>query len=208
VRCAAACTARAQAIPAQVRQKAIRRSISVLRRKRLAGVVRGSKNHPIATFSEPAMATMPLVVNGVRRTHAGDAEQPLLWVLRDELGLTGTKYGCGVGQCGACTVHVDGEAAKACLLPVGSLAGKAIVTIEGLARSQRVHAVQQAWIEGNVPQCGYCQSGQMMAAAALLARHARPTDEEIDAAMRGNLCRCGTYERIRKAVHRAAELVA
>ena len=133
-----------------------------------------------------------------------------MWVLRDELGLTGTKFGCGVAQCGACTVHVDGQAAKACVLPVGSLAGKRIVTIEGLAggSSRRLHAVQRAWIEGNVPQCGYCQSGQMMAAAALLARHQRPTDAQIDDAMRGNLCRCGTYERIRKAVHRAAELAA
>ena len=151
-----------------------------------------------------------LVVNGVTRRYAGDADQPLLWVLRDELGLTGTKFGCGVAQCGACTVHVNGEAARACAVAVGTLGGKKIVTIEGLAggAKNRLHAVQQAWIEGNVPQCGYCQSGQMMAAAALIARHARPTDAQIDEAMRGNLCRCGTYERIRKAVHRAAELAA
>jgi isoquinoline 1-oxidoreductase subunit alpha len=150
-----------------------------------------------------------LFVNGVPQRYAGDADQPLLWVLRDELGLTGTKFGCGIAQCGACTVHVDGQAAKACALPVGTLAGKKIVTIEGLAGGKnRLHAVQRAWIEGNVPQCGYCQTGQMMAAAALITQHKRPTDVQIDEAMRGNLCRCGSYERIRRAVHRAAELAA
>lgn len=148
-----------------------------------------------------------LLVNGVPRTHAGDGDSPLLWVLRDELGLTGTKFGCGVAQCGACTVHVDGQAVRACVTPVASLAGRKVTTIEALASADgRLHPVQQAWIEGNVPQCGYCQAGQMMAAAALIARHPRPTDAQIDEALRGNLCRCGTYVRIRQAVHRAAAL--
>ena len=148
-----------------------------------------------------------LQVNGVRRTASGDGSEPLLWFLRDELGLTGTKFGCGAGQCGACTVHVDGQALPSCTVPVSALAGKRVTTIEALARPDgRLHPVQQAWIEGNVPQCGYCQAGQMMAAAALIARHPRPSDAQIDDALRGNLCRCGTYERIRRAVHRAAEL--
>jgi len=152
------------------------------------------------------MATK-LFVNGVPRTHTGDAAQPLLWVLRDELGLTGTKFGCGVAQCGACTVHVEGEAVRSCVTPASALAGKRVKTIESLAGADgRLHPVQQAWIEGNVPQCGYCQAGQMMAAAALIARHPRPTDAQIDEALRGNLCRCGTYVRIRQAVHRAAEI--
>ena len=144
-----------------------------------------------------------LRVNGA--AHALDVlpEMPLLWVLRDVLRLTGTKFGCGIGQCGACTVHVDGRAARSCQLAVGSLVGRAITTIEGLSASG-AHRVQRAWIAEQVPQCGYCQSGQIMSAAALLARVPRPTDAQIDGAMSGNLCRCGTYQRIRGAVRRAA----
>jgi aerobic-type carbon monoxide dehydrogenase small subunit (CoxS/CutS family) len=128
---------------------------------------------------------------------------PLLWALRDTLGLTGTKYGCGIGACGACTVHVDGQATRACLTPLASVDGKSVTTIEGLG-ADSLHAVQRAWMDENVPQCGYCQAGQIMNAAALLARVPRPTDEDIDNAMAGNLCRCGTYARIRKAIHTAA----
>lgn len=146
-------------------------------------------------------------INGVPRPYPRDAQQPLLWYLRDELGLTGTKFGCGAALCGACTVHVDGQAVKSCSVTVAALVGKQVRTIEGLAGPRNgLHAVQQAWIEGNVPQCGYCQVGQMMAAAALIAAHPHPTDDQIDEALRGNLCRCGTYVRIRKAVHRAAVL--
>lgn len=132
-----------------------------------------------------------------------DANTPLLWVLRDSLHLTGTKFGCGIGQCGACTVHIDGEAQKSCMFPVGSVAGKAITTIEGLD-AQGNHVVQQAWIAEQVPQCGYCQSGQIMRAASLLAKTPKPSDDQIDETMSENLCRCGTYQRIRKAIHRAA----
>jgi aerobic-type carbon monoxide dehydrogenase small subunit (CoxS/CutS family) len=134
-------------------------------------------------------------------------DTPLLWVLRDHLSMTGTKYGCGMALCGACTVHVDGVAVRSCVLPLGALEGRRITTIEGLS-PDRSHAVQRAWIELDVPQCGYCQSGQIMSAAALLRDHPRPNDAEIDAAMAGNICRCGTYPRIRKAIHRAAELLA
>ncbi|HEY3850431.1 MAG TPA: (2Fe-2S)-binding protein [Steroidobacteraceae bacterium] len=134
-------------------------------------------------------------------------DTPLLWVLRDHLQMTGTKYGCGMALCGACTVHIDGAAVRSCVLPLEALEGRRITTIEGLSRD-RSHAVQRAWIELDVPQCGYCQSGQIMSAAALLKTHPRPTDAEIDAAMAGNICRCGTYARIRKAVHRAADLSA
>jgi aerobic-type carbon monoxide dehydrogenase small subunit (CoxS/CutS family) len=134
-------------------------------------------------------------------------DTPLLWVLRDHLAMTGTKYGCGMALCGACTVHVDGAAVRSCVLPLSALEGKRITTIEGLSRD-RSHAVQRAWIELDVPQCGYCQSGQIMSAAALLESHPRPSDAQIDAAMAGNICRCGTYPRIRKAVHRAADLLA
>ncbi|MGD0501461.1 MAG: (2Fe-2S)-binding protein [Steroidobacteraceae bacterium] len=134
-------------------------------------------------------------------------DTPLLWVLRDHLAMTGTKYGCGMALCGACTVHIDGVAVRSCVLPLGALEGKRITTIEGLS-PDRSHAVQRAWIELDVPQCGYCQSGQIMSAAALLKDHPRPSDAEIDAAMAGNICRCGTYPRIRKAIHRAAELLA
>jgi len=132
-------------------------------------------------------------------------DTPLLWVLREDLGLTGTKYGCGIAFCGACTVHVDGHAARSCVTPVSSVEGKKIVTIEGLqGMAGALHAVQLAWIDEDVVQCGYCQPGQIMAAAALLATRPRPTDGEIDAALSGNVCRCGTYQRIRAAVHRAA----
>jgi len=129
---------------------------------------------------------------------------PLLWALRDLLGLTGTKYGCGVAQCGACTVHIDGQPVRSCVLPVDAAAGKRIITIEGLAAGGVEHPVQVAWARLNVPQCGYCQAGQIMTAAALLAAVADPSDAQIDAAMAGNLCRCGTYVRIRAAVHEAA----
>ena len=144
-----------------------------------------------------------LLVNGTRRRVAVPADTPLLWALRDGLGLTGTKYGCGAGLCGACTVHLGGEAVRSCQISVGQAAGKRITTIEGLS-PDGTHPLQQAWVEEDVPQCGYCQAGQLMAAAALLARTPRPTDREIDAAMSGNLCRCGTYQRIRAAIHRAA----
>ena len=134
-----------------------------------------------------------------------EPELPLLWAIRDEIGLTGTKFGCGIGQCGACTVHLDGAAVRGCLTPVSAAHGRSVTTIEGLDPGG-VHALQRAWIEGSVPQCGYCQSGQLMSAAALLARNASPSDADIDAAMAGNICRCGTYGRIRLAIHRAAEL--
>jgi aerobic-type carbon monoxide dehydrogenase small subunit (CoxS/CutS family) len=133
-------------------------------------------------------------------------DTPLLWVLRDHLAMTGTKYGCGIALCGACTVHIDGVATRSCVLPLSAVAGKRVTTIEGLS-ADRSHAVQRAWIELDVPQCGYCQSGQIMSAAALLAVKPGPSDADIDAAMAGNLCRCGTYPRIRKAIHRAAELL-
>jgi aerobic-type carbon monoxide dehydrogenase small subunit (CoxS/CutS family) len=132
---------------------------------------------------------------------------PLLWVIRENLGLTGTKYGCGIARCGACTVHVNGQAIRSCVTTVSSVAGKEVVTIEGLSRDNS-HPVQRAWIEDDVPQCGYCHSGQIMSAAALLSRVPNPTDADIDQAMAGNLCRCGTYQRIRRAIHRAAAIVA
>jgi len=149
------------------------------------------------------MATTEINVNGVRREVPNDPRMPLLWVLRDVLRLTGTKYGCGIGVCGACTVHVDGKAVRACQTLLGSLVGEKVVTIEGLA-ANRAHPIQQAWIAEDVPQCGYCQSGQIMSAAALLAVESSPTDSQIDEAMNGNLCRCGTYLRIRRAIKRAA----
>jgi isoquinoline 1-oxidoreductase alpha subunit len=135
------------------------------------------------------------------------SDTPLLWVLRDHLGMTGTKFGCGMALCGACTVHVDGAATRSCVLPLGSVEGKSITTIEGLSKD-RSHAVQKAWLEIDVPQCGYCQSGQIMSAVALLQANPKPNEDDIDAAMSGNICRCGTYPRIRKAIHRAAELLA
>lgn len=146
-------------------------------------------------------------LNGQPRQLEIEADVPLLWVLREELGMTGTKFGCGMGLCGACTVHVDGAATRSCMTPAGQVAGRSITTIEGLSRDAS-HPVQQAWIEGNVPQCGYCQPGQIMSASALLARNANPSDADIDAAMSGNICRCGTYPRIRRAIHRAAQLMA
>ena len=145
-------------------------------------------------------------VNGERRSLDVEPDAPLLWVLRDELGLTGTKFGCGIAQCGACTVQVDGVAQRTCVLPVSAVAGKSVTTIEGLSADGR-HPVQQAWLAEDVPQCGYCQSGQIMAAAAFLAKHPQPTDADIDVGIT-NLCRCGTYPRIRKAIHRAAALAA
>jgi isoquinoline 1-oxidoreductase alpha subunit len=147
---------------------------------------------------------LALTVNGVAHTLDIEPETPMLWVLRDELGLTGTKFGCGIAQCGACTVHVEGEAVRSCQLQAGDAVGKNILTIEGLG-AKALHAVQKAWIEADVPQCGYCQSGQIMAAASLLAKNANPSDSDIDDAMT-NICRCGTYPRIRAALHRAAEL--
>ncbi|WP_149195788.1 (2Fe-2S)-binding protein [Luteimonas suaedae] len=148
---------------------------------------------------------MQLHVNGSEREIDAPADMPLLWVLRDLMGLTGTKYGCGIAQCGACTVHVDGAPLRACVTPVAAVAGKRITTIEGLSEDGS-HPVQQAWAEIDVVQCGYCQSGQIMSAAALLAAVPSPSDGDIDQALSGNLCRCGTYQRIRAAVHRAAEL--
>jgi isoquinoline 1-oxidoreductase alpha subunit len=148
-----------------------------------------------------------LTVNGEKRQVDVVPEMPLLWVLRDELGITGPKYGCGVAQCGACTVHVNGAAVRSCQALIGDLAGAEIVTIEGLG-AQSLHAVQQAWIEHQVPQCGYCQAGQIMQAAALLDANATPSDDDIDAVMAGNLCRCGTYVRIRAAIHAAADKMA
>ena len=149
------------------------------------------------------MRSIALTVNGRPRTVDDTADTPLLWVLRDSLGLTGTKFGCGIGQCGACTVHVDGVPTRSCQTNVGTLAGKSVTTIEGLSPA-RSHAVQKAWIAEDVPQCGYCQSGQIMAAAALLAKNPKPTDADIDVAMT-NICRCGTYQRIRAGIHRAAK---
>jgi isoquinoline 1-oxidoreductase alpha subunit len=144
-----------------------------------------------------------LRVNGVERSFDGDGAMPLLWYLRDDLALTGTKFGCGIAACGACTVHLDGEAVRACVVPVTAAAGKSIITIEGLSPDGG-HPVQQAWRAHNVPQCGYCQSGQIMQAVALLAKTPKPTDDEIDQAMAGNICRCGTYLRIRAAIRTAA----
>jgi isoquinoline 1-oxidoreductase alpha subunit len=150
---------------------------------------------------------MPLLTVNERTLEIDAApDTPLLWVLRDHLGMTGTKFGCGKGFCGACTVHVNGAPMRSCSLPLDAVAGKSITTIEGLSRD-RSHAVQRAWIAIDVPQCGYCQSGQIMSAAALLRDNRAPSDADIDAAMAGNLCRCGTYARIRAAIHRAAELM-
>jgi len=151
---------------------------------------------------------MKLVVNGKPVEVSVPADTPLLWALREEVGLTGTKYGCGRALCGACTVHVDGAPKRSCVTACGDVADKPIITIEGLAENDVLHPVQQAWLEENVPQCGYCQAGQIMTAVALLKARPQPTDDDIDAAMSANLCRCGTYPRIRKAVHRAADLLA
>lgn len=146
---------------------------------------------------------MDLVVNGAKRVVEVDPTTPLLWVLRDALSLTGTKFGCGVAACGACTVRVAGEVVRSCVTPVSVVAGKPVQTIEGLADGGQLHRLQQAWIAEQVPQCGYCQSGMLMAAAALLDKKPKPSDADIDAAMT-NLCRCGTYQRVRRAIHRAA----
>jgi aerobic-type carbon monoxide dehydrogenase small subunit (CoxS/CutS family) len=151
------------------------------------------------------MAT-EFMLNGKPARAEADAQTPLLWVLREDLELTGTKYGCGKGLCGACTVHLDGTPVRSCSLPLSVAAGRSVTTIEGLA-ANGLHPLQRAWIEANAPQCGYCQSGQIMSAAALLAGNPSPTDADIDAAMSGNLCRCGTYPRIRQAIKRAAVLM-
>ena len=150
------------------------------------------------------MAPITLTVNGRRHQVDVEPDTPLLWVLRDALGLTGTKYGCGIAQCGACTVHVGGLAVRSCSMPVSNVNNRAITTIEGLS-SDATHRVQKAWIAEEVPQCGYCQSGQVMSAAALLSSNATPSDADINRAMARNVCRCGTYDRIRRAVHRAAK---
>jgi len=150
------------------------------------------------------MASITLTVNNQKQTVNVNPEMPLLWVLRDILGLTGTKFSCGIGVCGACTVHLDGQAIRSCTTPVAAVGEQKIVTIEGLS-PDRSHPLQQAWLTEKVTQCGFCQPGQIMSAAALLAQNPNPTDEEIDLAMSGNLCRCGTYQRIRRAIHRAAQ---
>ena len=150
---------------------------------------------------------MKLKVNGDEVEVTSEADTPLLWVLRDELNLVGTKFGCGIAQCGACTVHLEGRAIRSCVMPVSAVASKDIRTIEGQATEEGLSPVQRAWLEADVAQCGYCQSGQIMAATALLAQNSNPSDSEIDAAMAGNICRCGTYPRIRKAVHLAATLM-
>jgi isoquinoline 1-oxidoreductase alpha subunit len=144
-----------------------------------------------------------LTVNGKQHDLDVSADMPLLWVIRDSIGLTGTKFGCGLSQCGACTVHLDGEPTRSCVTPVSSVGAKRVTTVEGLSPTSS-HALQLAWIAEQVPQCGYCQSGQLMSASALLAKKPNPTDADIDAAMSGNICRCGTYQRIRRAIHRAS----
>ena len=147
---------------------------------------------------------MELTINGAKTTVTATEDTPLLWALRDRLGMTGTKFGCGMALCGACTVHVDGVPTRACVTPISSLAGKKITTIEGIGATPQGKALQAAWLTVNVPQCGYCQSGQIMAAAALLATNKKPSDSDIDSAMTGNICRCGTYPRIRAAIKQAA----
>ena len=154
------------------------------------------------------MASYQLNINGENREVEAVPNTPLLWVLRDNLGLTGTKYGCGVAQCGACTVHLDGTAVRSCSTPVSTVGNKKVTTIEGLATADTLHPVQQAWMQENVPQCGYCQSGQIMSAVALIEKNPTPSDSDIEAAMSGNICRCGTYERIRKAIKRASNTAA
>jgi len=163
--------------------------------------------HLAASHTEVVHMSIKLNVNGDTRELDIDADMPLLWALRDHLQLTGTKFGCGMALCGACTVHIDGQATRSCVTPVSAAQGRKITTIEGLA-TPAGQAVQEAWIALNVPQCGYCQSGQIMSAAALLASNPRPADSDIDAAMAGNICRCGTYTRIRGAIHQAAETLA
>lgn len=158
-------------------------------------------------MSAPQLAPIALLVNGTQTTVSVDADTPLLWVLRQTMGLPGTKFGCGIAACGACMVHIDGVPVPACVTPVSAAVGKAITTIEGIS-GPVAEAVQGSWAALDVPQCGYCQSGQIMSAVALLQTTAEPSDADIDRAMRGNLCRCGTYPRIRAAIHRAAEAVA
>ena len=153
------------------------------------------------------MAAIKLKVNSKEYTLDADPKMPLLWAIRDLIGLTGTKYGCGIAQCGACTVHVDGVAIRSCSTPVSTVEGKNILTIEGLS-ADTSHAVQKAWIQEQVPQCGYCQGGQIMSAAALLSENPNPTDDQIEAAMQGNICRCGTYSRIKKAIKTASGMLA
>jgi isoquinoline 1-oxidoreductase alpha subunit len=151
------------------------------------------------------MAAISLNVNGKKYNLDIDPQMPLLWAIRDFVGLKGTKFGCGMAQCGACTVHLDGKPTRSCVLPVQAVANSKITTIEGIGTETNLHPVQQAWIEEQVPQCGYCQSGQIMAATALLKEKPNPTDADINAAMQGHICRCGTYDRIRKAIHTAAK---
>lgn len=153
------------------------------------------------------MTPISLNINGKKRTFTADPQMPLLWAVRDVVGLKGSKFGCGIGQCGACTMHVDGKAVRTCILPLSEAVGKKITTIEGVGTEAHLHPVQQAWIAEQVPQCGYCQSGQIMSAVALLKNKPNPTDADIDAAMSGNVCRCGTYPRIRKAIHTASTLM-
>ena len=149
-----------------------------------------------------------ITVNGIARTVDVDEDTPLLWVLRDVLGMTGTKFGCGLALCGACTVHLDGKPLRSCITPISAAAGKRITTIEAIGATAAGRKIQQSWIELEVPQCGYCQSGQIMSATALLAANPKPSDADIDAAMSGNICRCGTYARIREGIKRAAQVVA
>ncbi len=153
------------------------------------------------------MATYQLTINGENREVEAVPETPLLWVLRDNLDLTGTKFGCGIAQCGACTVHLDGNPVRSCSTPISSVGTKKVTTIEGVS-AEGLHPVQQAWMDENVPQCGYCQTGQIMSAIALIEKNPNPSDSEIEEAMKGNICRCGTYERIRKAIKRAANAEA
>jgi aerobic-type carbon monoxide dehydrogenase small subunit (CoxS/CutS family) len=168
---------------------------------------------PHMALSAPAIivlrgeAMIQLKINGKSQSFQGDSEMPLLWYLRDVLGLTGTKFGCGASLCGACTVHKNGKAIRSCVTPMSTLSGTEITTIEGVGGGQ-LHPVQKAWIEANVPQCGYCQSGQIMQAISLLAKTPKPTDEQIDDGMQGNICRCGTYQRIRAAIKAAAGVTA
>jgi isoquinoline 1-oxidoreductase alpha subunit len=153
------------------------------------------------------MAEIKFTVNGKSQTVNVSPRMPLLWVLRDTLSMTGTKFGCGIAQCGACTVHLNGQAIRSCITPVSNVANKTVTTIEGLS-ADNSHPVQSAWIELDVPQCGYCQSGQIMQATSLLAKTPQPTDADIDEVMKGNICRCGTYQDLRKAIHRAANIMA
>ncbi|HKZ36388.1 MAG TPA: (2Fe-2S)-binding protein [Chryseolinea sp.] len=154
------------------------------------------------------MATYQLLVNGENRNVEAVPNTPLLWVLRDNLGLTGTKFGCGMALCGACTVHLDGTAVRSCSTPVSAIGNKKVTTIEGLSSGENLHPVQQAWMDENVPQCGYCQTGQIMSAVALIEKNPTPSDSDIETAMSGNICRCGTYERIRKAIKKASNIAA